>query len=60
MLVYEGCGGLVYENGINEFGQGDNIVCGSFWAGRYFYCKECKIKSDALHEQGENQKTYKL
>lgn len=45
-----GCGELVFENGINEFGQGDKMVCGTFWAGRTYYCKSCREIVDNCKE----------
>lgn len=37
-----GCGKGIFKNGINEFGQGDNMTCGTFWAGRRHLCTDCK------------------
>lgn len=53
VLVYTGCGELVFKNGINKFGQGDKMVCGSFWAGRYHYCKKCQPKADVNVSGGD-------
>ena len=37
----KGCGEFVFRDGIDESGQGDKIVCGTFWSGRPHYCLKC-------------------